>query len=252
LGGFLGYAVHQIRLQRKLIGKQKQKMNEANEKANRYVIVAREQEDLAVQKSAEVTQTLAQLDDKKLESTAFRRTLQEDVLKHLPTTTGQERAQYALATLLQENLPTDIDLRKQAVLPILQKAHTQVAHLLSQQNIKFEQNVGEDLACVCDAQLLEAVCVHLFHNSLKYAGKGGQIKIEANADEKHISLIYKDNGQGVPASMLTQAFRKYPHPEARPLAKGLYWAKKLMDAQKASIALQPNAMGITVQMKFEA
>lgn len=251
LGGFLGYAMHHIRLQRQLIGKQKQKMNEANEKANRYVIVAREQEDLAMQKSAEVTQTLAQLDDRKLESTAFRRTLQEDVLKHLPTSTGQERAQYALATLLQETLPTDVDLKKQAVLPILEKAHLQVANLLAQQNIKFEQNVGEDLACVCDANLLEAVWVHLFHNSLKYAGKGGHIKVEARAEEKHIFLTYKDNGQGVPANMLTQAFRKYPHPEARPLAKGLYWAKKLMEAQKASITLQPNAMGITIEMKFE-
>jgi signal transduction histidine kinase len=251
LGGLLSYAIYHIRLQKQLISKQKNRVLEAQEKANRYVIVAREHQDVATQKGAEVAQILAELDEKKLENVSFRKTLQEDVLRPITYAIGQEKAHYALQTLLQESIPTAQN-SEQTILPILTSAHTQVARLFQQHNIRFEPHIAENLTCLCDAKLLEAVFVHLFYNSLKYVAKGGTIKIDATNEGKRILLTYKDNGQGIPASLHTQAFRKYPSQEARPLANGLYWVKQLMEAQKASIALQPNAMGITVQMSFEA
>jgi|GEM_PF-3041376 len=252
LGSLLGYTLFHFNLQKKLILKQKNKVNEAQEKANRYVIAVREKEDVSMQKEAEIAQAFASLDEKRMESNTLRRALQEDVLRTLKSTasTTQDKAQYALATLLQENIGKAENMQVQPILPIINQAHAQVAHILQHQQIKFESHITEATVCNCDAVLLQQVFVHLFYNAIKYVPQEGQIRLDANQDEKHLTIVYKDNGQGIPANLHTQALRKSASNEARPFANGLYWAKELLEAQKASIALQPNAMGLTIHLKF--
>lgn len=252
LAAILVYAVYHLRLQKNLIARQKQKVQEAQEKANRYVIVARENEDVALQKGAEVAQVLAMLDDKKFENASFRKILQEDVLRHTNTTSlaRQERASYALSSLLQDNALVTAHVENQPIAPCIQQAVGKVAHILKEQQIKIEQHIDETLFCNFDAVLLENVFIHLLQNSCKYVAPDGQIRIEAREEEKGILLTYKDNGQGVPAKLHSQVFSKFPVQDARPLAHGLYQAKQLMEAQKGSISLLPNAMGMTVLLKF--
>ncbi len=252
LSGVLGYAFYHLRLQKVLVEKQKIIVYEATEKANRYVIVAREEGDASVQKEARIGQALASLDDKLLESAAFRKALQEDVLRPLKstTTTAQDKAHYALASLLQEPTSSPENIRLQPILPIIELAYAQVSHLYTQQNLKFEAHIPPQLACLFEAELMEKVWAHLLFNAAKYVPNGGQVRIEASQDEKHTTLIYKDNGVSIPANLHSQAFRKFAPQEARPLANGLYWAKKLVEAQNATIALQPNALGLTIQIKF--
>ncbi len=245
LGTILGYAIYYMRLQKKLIAHQKEKVQEAQDKAKRIVIAARDHE-------TAITQTRVILDDKQFENASFRKILQEDVLRNLnaPSVAKQERARYALASLLHESTPIQAHLALQPIAPIWHEAVGKVAPILHEQQIKLEQQIAENMQFMCDATLLEGVFVHLLHNSCKYVAQGGLIKIDANSTEKHMILTYQDNGQGIPASLHTQSFRKFPVQDARPLAHSLHQAKQLMEAQKGTMALLPNAMGITVSLQF--
>ena len=101
-----------------------------------------------------------------------------------------------------------------------------------------------------------AVIRNLMENSVKYAGKGAEIHIEANRHVDHLELCYYDNGAGVSESQLGRIFERFYSIPGKPGSTegsglGLSIVKNAVAFHKGTIAASIRKEGgLRFDMKF--
>lgn len=76
-------------------------------------------------------------------------------------------------------------------------------------------------AVLCDPDQIQQVLLNLIDNALKYTPAGGQVLVQAWAEEAEVKVAVKDTGVGIPAADLPQVFdRFYRVDKARSRALG--------------------------------
>ncbi len=81
---------------------------------------------------------------------------------------------------------------------------------LSEKNIKYKLNIGDDVVVNGNDSLLSSVFQNLIENSIKYAG--AHIKIEISnylEDKKFHYFSYSDTGVGIPEEHLSRIFERF-------------------------------------------
>lgn len=119
-------------------------------------------------------------------------------------------------------------------------------------NVTLICDCTEDIMIHADAQKIAQLFRILIDNSLKYMGKAGAIKVSASMDKKKVRIIYRDNGNGIPAKDVPQIFNRfYRVNKARSRQDGgsglgLAIAKWIVDAHHGQIEIQSDSnIGVT-------
>lgn len=124
---------------------------------------------------------------------------------------------------------------------------------------EIEVQCPDNLNFQLDKNAFHSVLSNLLENALKYAGDFPRISIQCSGNDKHLTVVFEDNGPGVPAEKLDiifQRFARLGHEETRSskgVGLGLYIVKELVRAMNGEIkAENVNSGGLRFTMTFKA
>ena len=77
----------------------------------------------------------------------------------------------------------------------------------TQKSIKIISNIPKSTICYADKAMISSVLRNLVSNSLKFTGKGGEIKITSRYENSHCHVTVSDNGTGMTQKEIDNLFR---------------------------------------------
>lgn len=124
---------------------------------------------------------------------------------------------------------------------------------------EIETTCPENLNFNLDKNAFHSILSNLIDNSLKYAGDFPRISVQCSGNDKQLTVIFEDNGPGVPAEKLDiifQRFARLGHEETRSskgVGLGLYIVKELVRAMNGEIkAENVSSGGLRFILTFKA
>ncbi|TAD95165.1 MAG: hypothetical protein EAZ97_15950 [Bacteroidetes bacterium] len=151
-----------------------------------------------------------------------------------------------------------LDLQNHSAYNLVQNAHDQVALLIKEKNISFENQIDPQIGIQTESEILERVFVNLLTNAIKYTPNNGKITInqelgfindELNtqkliSNSSFLMLKVSDSGQGIPADKLDLVFEKFGQVKAtnsggiRSTGLGLTFCKMAIEAHGGQIGVE--------------
>lgn len=83
------------------------------------------------------------------------------------------------------------------------------SRLAQQQELTFDGNIPDDMWLECDAQAFEKIIFNLLANAVKYTPAGGDIKVNAYAEQDTIILDVIDSGIGISKASKDKIFERF-------------------------------------------
>lgn len=76
-------------------------------------------------------------------------------------------------------------------------------------DLKFENQVDEGVAVLCDSDQVRRVLTNLIHNAVKWSPRGETITVRAQAGGDEVSIMVLDKGPGVPDDQVHRIFERF-------------------------------------------
>lgn len=161
----------------------------------------------------------------------------------------------ALITKMEE-APEQFRIEPVDLCNIVSEVSDEFEASLHKEGMKIISHVPDQTMMNCNRSLMYAVIRNLVENSVKYAGKGAEIHIEANRHVDNLELCYYDNGAGVSESQLGKIFERFYSIPGKPGSTegsglGLSIVKNAVAFHKGTIAASIRKEGgLRFDMKF--
>ena len=114
----------------------------------------------------------------------------------------------ALITKMEE-APDQFRIEPVDLCNIVTEVSDEFETALQKEDMKIVNHVPGQTMMNGNRSLMYAVIRNLVENSVKYAGKGAEIHIEASRHVSHLELAYYDTGVGVSESQLKRIFERF-------------------------------------------
>ena len=105
-----------------------------------------------------------------------------------------------------------------------------------------------------DADLLFQSLANLVDNAMKYTPEGGSVTLHVTSDDDHVTVVVSDTGPGVPPeereAVLRRFYRLEPARSTAGSGLGLSLVAAVVQLHEASMALEDNAPGLVVRLRF--
>ena len=121
-----------------------------------------------------------------------------------------------------------------------------------QKNIQITSHIPHNTFILGDSDLLVGALMNLFDNAVKYAGHGCHIDISTREEDDTVSIIFSDNGPGVPLAerdKVLQRFYRINH-KGQGSGLGLAIVKAFTHIQDGQVYLEDNHPGLRVRLVF--
>jgi len=112
------------------------------------------------------------------------------------------------------------------------------------QNRLLATEISNDLPTIAvDASSMSEVLSNLIDNAIKYSNEGGSINVSANLNGDFVDISVKDNGIGMPESVVSNLFQKFyrSHRSRETVAGtgiGLYISKAIVESHGGKISVR--------------
>lgn len=124
---------------------------------------------------------------------------------------------------------------------VLKREEADVKGLLRKIISGMEMRKGKDVAIVdqtgiiplvsIDSEAIEMVFMNLMTNAFEAVGKNGVIKVASSISGGYISLIFEDNGKGIPREFMDKSlFMPFKSTKKNGFGVGLYQCKTILEA----------------------
>jgi len=140
--------------------------------------------------------------------------------------------------------PGPLELR-----PAVQGALDLQAGRALQKGVRLGQRVPEALLARADARALEQVLVNLVDNAIKYTPSGGEVTVDAAAEEREVLVTVSDTGPGIDAHHLPRLFERFYRADPGRgrdqggTGLGLAIVKHLVQAQGGEVGVESGSGG---------
>lgn len=108
--------------------------------------------------------------------------------------------------------------------------------------VKIELELPDDLPFVSgDARSLERACTAILDNAIKFSQTGDSVRISAKAEPGRVSIVFRDQGVGIPEEVLPRIFDRFFHIDQlegrlyRGVGLGLSIARQVIEQHRGSI-----------------
>lgn len=146
--------------------------------------------------------------------------------------------------------------RKTDIFDVLRRATTDLNAKGRSRNVSVMLDTRQHLPCVlADADKIEQVVVNLVGNAIKFGRNGGTVRVEAHADDSHVSIEVLDDGPGIAKPELARIFEAFCQvnrvegPGMRGTGLGLTIAKHIIEAHEGRIWVESES-GIGAKFGF--
>ena len=168
----------------------------------------------------------------------------------------QDLLYFSEATLDEETFslePVDLGTLAEHVSMSLQTA-------AQQRGISLDTVIDSQLAqqpLMLNQQKISFAIRALFDNAIKFTPEGGTVRLQTEINDKHIKLLIKDNGIGIPSQELAKIFNKFYQidPEhtgqVRGFGLGLYYAREFIRTMGGQVHIESQlGQGATAIIEF--
>ncbi|MDC3191042.1 ATP-binding protein [Pseudoalteromonas elyakovii] len=130
-----------------------------------------------------------------------------------------------------------------------QSLHTDMVIQLDKFEVRFSQNVADELSLECDATRLSQLFANLISNSLKYTNHPGKINLTISQNQTHLLICYEDSAPGVSDESLAKIFdHLYRVPDLKTVKQsgsgiGLAIVKQIVEAHNWQITAAHSELG---------
>jgi len=103
-----------------------------------------------------------------------------------------------------------LDLRPEAVEPLVREACEMLHHAAQEKGVDLSCSFGDDLPrIVADRDRVHQVLGNLIGNALKFTPAGGQVHVQVEAATEAVSIAVTDTGPGIPGGNLPHVFDRF-------------------------------------------
>ncbi|MCO7206064.1 ATP-binding protein [Pseudoalteromonas sp. CnMc7-37] len=130
-----------------------------------------------------------------------------------------------------------------------QSLHADMAIQLDKFEVRFSQNVADELNFECDATRLSQLFANLISNSLKYTNHPGKINLTISQNQTQLLICYEDSAPGVSDESLAKIFdHLYRVPDLKTVKQsgsgiGLAIVKQIVEAHNWRITAAHSELG---------
>ena len=130
-----------------------------------------------------------------------------------------------------------------------QSLHADMAIQLDKFEVRFSQNVADELNFECDATRLSQLFANLISNSLKYTNHPGKINLTISQNQTQLLICYEDSAPGVSDESLAKIFdHLYRMPDLKTVKQsgsgiGLAIVKQIVEAHNWHITAAHSELG---------
>ena len=107
-----------------------------------------------------------------------------------------------------------------------------------------------------DAERLRQLVDNLISNSIKYSDTGGEVKVDAHADDGHVVVRVRDHGPGIDPAQQGQIFEKFGRAagSAKPgTGLGLFLSRSFAEAHGGTLEVESRpGEGATFTLRLPA
>jgi predicted ATPase/signal transduction histidine kinase len=144
----------------------------------------------------------------------------------------------------------ELDTQPVDIEQIVMESVEQVRPLIEARRHRLTLHTLSEAAFVVgDRKRLVQVMANLLNNAAKYTPEGGQIALRMQAEDDRVRLIVADDGIGMAAEMVLQAFELFAQAERTSdrtqggLGLGLALVKSLVELHKGGVSVHSNGIG---------
>ncbi|HUP33577.1 MAG TPA: ATP-binding protein [Gaiellaceae bacterium] len=127
---------------------------------------------------------------------------------------------------------------------------------LGQDEVGFTADLAPSLGVRGDADRLRQLVDNLISNAIKYSDSGGEVRVEAHADDGHVIVRVRDLGPGILPEHQGQIFEKFGRVagSAKPgTGLGLFLSRSFAEAHGGSLAVESHpGEGATFTLRLPA
>jgi len=138
-----------------------------------------------------------------------------------------------------------IEPRKEDVAELARSVATQAAGWASRHGVRFALDVPAELTAVLDARQVRQVLLNLVNNAVESMRDGGEVRISAGSGESGIEIRVEDDGPGLTAEALEQAFELHFTTKEKGTGLGLPISQKIMERHGGFLDLRNREGGGT-------
>lgn len=157
-----------------------------------------------------------------------------------------------ISNFLQAIRPRPPDLADTRLADVLAEVLAFQERELADRGVSVEVESPGDLPVVlADKDQVKQVFFNLVKNASEAMQPGGRLRIEARADEEHVSLAFADNGSGIKPEDLARLFEPYHTTKPTGHGLGMMVVQRIMRAHGGQIAVESNTgKGTKVTLQF--
>lgn len=157
-----------------------------------------------------------------------------------------------IANFLQAIRPRPPDLADTRLAEVLAEVLAFQERELADRGVTVEVESPADLPVVlADKDQVKQVFFNLIKNAAEAMSPGGRLRIEAGADEEHVSLAFADNGSGIKPEDLARLFEPYHTTKPGGHGLGMMVVQRILRAHGGHIAVESDpGRGTKVTLQF--
>lgn len=160
-----------------------------------------------------------------------------------------------LLTLARVDSGRQLNLTQMELLPILEETARQARYLLKGQRLEVNMEGAQGVVLTADPDYFKQMLLVFYDNALKYTPEGKRVTFRLETTPEEISLIFSDEGPGIPERDFPHLFERFYRAESSRVGEGtglgLAIAKWIIDQHGARIDIQSETdKGTTVIVTF--
>ncbi len=160
-----------------------------------------------------------------------------------------------LLTLARVDSGRQLNLTQMELLPILEETARQARYLLKGQRLEVDLEGAQGIVLTADPDYFKQMLLVFYDNALKYTPEGKRVTFRLETTPEEISLIFSDEGPGIPEKDFPHLFERFYRAESSRVGEGtglgLAIAKWIIDQHGARIDIRSETdKGTTVIVTF--
>lgn len=122
---------------------------------------------------------------------------------------------------------------------VIKKTVQLLAVQLEQQGCRVESRFQEALPeILADADMLHQIFLNLLINALQAMPEGGVIRVAVTAQDKRVTVIIEDDGQGIPPEFLSKVWSPFFTTKEKGTGLGLGIVKTMVESHEGTIRIE--------------